>query len=152
MKNIKFIMIIFSFFIISLFPVHTEALKMNSNSYDNISSLSISNSFIKYRLDDCNLDAPNDDDSVLWLLDKILDYIKIGGPLIVVIMSSIDFAKVITTGDDDKLAKAKKNLFIRLMLAAMLFFIPVLIQVIMSVFGITGDVTCGISAIQRLVI
>ena len=90
------------------------------------------------------LGNPNDENSVAWLLQKILNYIKIIGPLLVIVLSSIDFAKVIVTNDDDALSKAGKKLGIRLVLAAALFFIPVLATVLLDVFGITGDPTCNI--------
>ena len=150
-KYFLFIVITFSFF--SVFPMKSYALGDNSNVFKyNTTTLNVNNSFVKHRLEDCILDGDSEDDSVAWLLNKLLDYIKIGGPLIVVVLSSIDFAQVITTGDDDKMTKAKRKLFTRLILAASLFFLPVLVQVILSVFGITGDPTCGVGAIQRLVI
>ena len=151
-KYLLFIIVTFAFF--SVFPIKSYALESNNIVFNyNIESLSLNNSFVKHKMVDCSsLDSNNEDDSVVWLLNKLLDYVKIGGPLIVVVLSSIDFAKVITTGDDDKLAKAKKKLFTRLILAASLFFLPVFVQLILSVFGITGDPTCGVGAIQRMVI
>lgn len=86
----------------------------------------------------------NDPDSVAWLLQKILNYIKVLGPFIVVVMSSIDFAKVIITSDDDDMKKAQKKLITRLLLAASLFFLPQLVVVLLNIFGITSNATCGI--------
>lgn len=90
------------------------------------------------------LGNPEDEDSVAWLLQQILNYIKVLGPILVVILSSVEFVKVIVQGDDDAMAKAQKKLFYRLMLAAMLFFIPVLVEFILDIFGLTSDPTCGL--------
>lgn len=90
------------------------------------------------------LGDPNDEDSVAWLLQQILNYIKILGPMIVVIMSSIDFVRAIVQSDDEILVKAEKKLVIRLLLAASLFFIPLLVQVLLDIFGLQGDPTCGL--------
>ena len=90
------------------------------------------------------LGDPTVEDSVAWLLQKALNIVKIVGPLLVVVLSSIDFAKVIINGDDDAMTKAGKKLGIRLVLAAALFFIPTLVIVLLDVFGIMGDPTCGI--------
>ena len=155
MRKLKYMLfILFTFAFFSAFPMKSYALERNNGVFNyNIESLSLNNSFVKHKMVDCSsLDNDEDDDSVIWLLDKLLDYVKIGGPLIVVVLSSIDFAQVITTGDDDKLAKAKKKLFTRLILAASLFFLPLFVELILSVFGITGNPTCGIKAIQRMVI
>lgn len=94
---------------------------------------------------DSLLGDPNDEDSVAWLLQQLLNFIKIGGPLIVVVLSSIDFAKVIVNGDDEGMQKAFKKLGQRLALAAALFFIPIIVQALLDVFGIMSDSTCGLS-------
>ena len=90
------------------------------------------------------LGNPSDENSVAWLLQQILNFIKVVGPLLVVVLSSIDFAKVIIKSDDDSMAKAQKKLGMRLILAASLFFIPTIVQVLLDVFGLTSDPTCGI--------
>ncbi len=90
------------------------------------------------------LGNPSDENSVAWLLQQILNFIKVVGPLLVVVLSSIDFAKVIVKSDDEAMAKAQKKLGMRLILAASLFFIPTLVQVLLDVFGFISDPTCGI--------
>ena len=90
------------------------------------------------------LGDPEDEDSVAWLLQQLLNYIKILGPILVVVLSSLDFAKVIIQSDDEAMAKAQKKLIYRLLLAAALFFIPTLVMVLLNLFGITSDPTCGI--------
>ena len=87
----------------------------------------------------------NDENSVAWLLQKILNYLKILGPMIVLVMSGIDFAKVIITSDDDGMKKAQKKLITRLLLAASLFFLPNLVTALLDIFGITSDATCGLN-------
>ncbi len=86
----------------------------------------------------------NDEDSVAWLIQKIFNYIKIIGPFIVVVMSGIDFAKVIVTGDDEGMKKAQNKLIIRLILAASLFVLPDLVSALLEIFGITSSGICGL--------
>ena len=93
---------------------------------------------------DTLLGSTSDEDSVAWLVQKILNYIQILGPLLVVILSSIDFAKVIIMSDDDAMAKATKKLTTRLILAASLFFLPVIVSVLLNTFGITTNAVCGL--------
>ena len=50
----------------------------------------------------------------------------------------------IVKSDDDAMAAATKKLGYRLMLAGLLFFIPTVVQVLLGIFGITSDPTCGI--------
>ena len=89
-------------------------------------------------------DPDEDEDSVAWLLQKILNYIKILGPMIVIVMSGLDFAKSIIQSDDENMAKAQKKLIIRLLLAASLFFVTHLVGVLLDIFGITANPTCGL--------
>ena len=45
--------------------------------------------------DNSILGSVNDPNSVAWLLQQVLNYIKILGPILVVVLSSVEFAKVI---------------------------------------------------------
>lgn len=78
-------------------------------------------------------------DSVAWLLQKIFNYVKIIGPILVVVLSSFDFITVIVKSDDEAMGKATKKLTTRLILAALLFFIPTLVQVLLDLFGLTSN-------------
>lgn len=81
-------------------------------------------------------------DSVAWLIAKILDYLRLLAPLMVLVLSSLDFAKAILTSDDESLKKAQSNLITRLILAVLLFVLPTLIEVILDIFGITSSDIC----------
>ncbi len=112
----------------------------NSDAITNIENANIDMS--KYDQDqncDSLLGDRNDEKSVMWLIDKALKVIQIVGPIMVVVLSSIDFAKVIVSGDDEAMAKAGKKLGIRLILAAALFFIPLLVNLLLDTFGLTGS-------------
>lgn len=90
------------------------------------------------------LGDPNDENSVAWLLDKILTYATLVGMILVVVLSSIDFLKVIVNSSDDDMAKAGKKLALRLVFAVLLFFVPTITNAILDLFGFTSDSTCGI--------
>ena len=98
------------------------------------------------KVDECDaiLGSTQDEESVAWLLQQVLNYIRILGPILVVILSSIDFAKSIMANDDDSMKKAQKKLMIRLILAVALFLVPTLVTVLLNIFGITTNETCGL--------
>ena len=166
-KIITFTILLFSIFMLSC--VNVNALTLD-NFYDNIylledgstkSSTSNSSSGITdpndigflgdYNQeqtcdgDDSILGNVNDENSVAWLLQQILNYVKVIGPVLVVVLSSVDFVVVVVKGDDEAFAKAKKKLITRLILALLLFFIPVIVTAILDIFGITSSATCGIN-------
>ena len=88
------------------------------------------------------LGDPKDENSVAWLLQQLLNYMRILGPMIILIMSAVDFAKAIVLGDDETMQKCYKKLIKRLILAILLFFVPTLVTVLLDIFGFTGDPIC----------
>lgn len=93
--------------------------------------------------DDSLLGDVSDEDSVAWLLQKIFNYIKILGPSLTIVLSSIDYIKAIVSSDEKQMNKVNSNFVKRLIAAVLLFFIPTITSVMFGIFGITTD--CGIS-------
>ncbi len=79
----------------------------------------------------------NDEDSVAWLLQKILNYIKILGPSLAVIYSALDFTKAIVSSNNDSMKKTQQKLINRIIAVALLFLIPTLTEVVLEMVGIT---------------
>lgn len=90
------------------------------------------------------LGDPSDENSVAWLLQHVLDFIKIVGPIIVIVLSSVEFAKVVIKNDDESMGKAKKRLITRLILVLLLFLIPQLVELLLDIFAFSSGGTCGI--------
>ena len=67
-----------------------------------------------------------------WMLVTILNYIKIIGPILVVLLSAVDFVKAVFSSDDKAIKEAQSKLIIRLIAAIALFLVPTLIQVLLS--------------------
>lgn len=143
----KLILFIYIFgILLAIVPIKASAIELHNVS-DNIYVLA--NKTTTSQNVDCDgsdslLGNPEDENSVAWLLQQIFNFVKIVGPILVVVLSSIDYAKVIIQSDDESMGKANKKLMWRLILAALLFFIPLLIQVFLQMFGFTSDPTCGI--------
>ena len=91
---------------------------------------------------DTILGDPSDSDSVAWLLQQIFNYLKILGPMVILVMSAIDFTKAIIAGDDETMQKCYKRLITRLILAVALFVVPTLVEVLLDAFGLTGGPVC----------
>lgn len=144
MKKILTIIYILLVIALSTIPKNTYALNISidKNSYiqildtDVVSDCSSENTGI--------LGSVNDEDSVAWLLQQILNYIKILGPSIAIVLGSVDFAKAIIASDEENMKKTQKKFINRLVAAALLFFVPLLVQIMLSLFGFTTDVTCGL--------
>ena len=98
------------------------------------------------QISNCNalLGSTSDPESVAWMVQQALDLIKVVGPILVVVLSSIEFISVIYKGDDDAMAKAQKKLITRLILIVLLYLLPTLVKVLLDVFGLTTDSICGV--------
>lgn len=125
-------------------PVNTKALENNNiNIVENTSSNVLTNT-INIAAEETILGDPTDENSVAWLVYLILNIIKIAGPILVILLSSVDFILVIVKSDNEAFAKAQKKLITRLVLAILLFLVPVVVQIILEVFGITGSTIPGL--------
>lgn len=154
-----FVIILILTTMVSLFaPINVVALGINGEKYSlankktttkksttqNSDTKSMVESYDQDQSCDSLLGSPSDENSVAWLVQKILNYIQVIGPLLVIVLSSIDFAKVVIQSDDEAMAKATKKLTTRLILAASLFLLPSLVSILLNTFGITSDPTCGL--------
>ena len=96
-------------------------------------------------LDDSNfgdsIDCPDiinmDEGKLGWLLNTILNYIRVIGPVLVVLLSAIDFIKAIVGTDEKAMKEAQSKLIIRLVAAIALFLIPTLVQLLLSFINAT---------------
>lgn len=130
-------------------PINANALEVNSVSIVEKNDSNLLSNTINIAASKCPpskaiLGDVDCEDSVAWLVQIIFNIVKIVGPILVVLLSSVDFIMVIIKSDNDQFQKAQKKLITRLVLALLLFLIPTIVQVLLQVFGITGSATGGI--------
>lgn len=73
-------------------------------------------------------------------LQYLFNLLKIVVPLIVIGLSSYDFIKAITAKDDKDIKKAFHTLLKRLIYAIILFFLPVLLNLLLDIAGTNSSV------------
>lgn len=155
MKHQTIICVLIAIITIVFLPVNVCAEQKNNstNNYKNIINLQSKNYLVNnnqlVQIADCTgqnaiLGNVNDPDSVAWLLQKLLDYTRIIGPFIVLIMSSLDYLKAILGSDDDSLKKAHKKLTTRLVLVVALILLPTLVSFLLNLLGFTSHEICGL--------
>ena len=142
MKKILTIIYITIITVSLVLPINTHALNIEtlSNNYVQILDETI----------DCTsketgiLGSVQDEESVAWLLQKILNYIKILGPSLAIALGTIDFVKAIVTSDEKSMKETQKKFVNRLIAALLLFFVPLIVQVLLNLFGFTTNIACGL--------
>ena len=108
-----------------------------------VKALEIENK-VEYKLagaEDCKKLDPKG--KFLKFLQDIFDIMKYAGPVLCLVLSTMDFIKAAASQDKEALKKASQWFLKRLGLAILLFFIPLLIDFLFPLFGWTG--TCGIN-------
>ena len=113
----------------------------NNKTYTNNANLNNLNQ--KY--DNCSqLIDTETEGSFGWLLQKLLNYIKIAGPILVVLLSALDFIKAIASSEEDAFKKAQSRLVIRLVAALALFLVPTFVELLLGLINGINDPSCGL--------
>lgn len=122
-------------------------------SVSNVDAQELNNTLINtgnlVQIADCSgqnaiLGNVNDPNSVAWLLQKLLDYSRIIGPFLVLILSSLDYVKALISSDDDSIKKSNQKLITRLVLIIALFLLPTLVSFLLNILGFTSHEVCGL--------
>ena len=85
---------------------------------------------------------PTDEESFAYMMQFAFNVIKYVGPILCIIFSCLDFLKAVVSDKKDELGRVIKRCLKRVVLALVLFFIPILINFIFPLIGWYG--TCGI--------
>lgn len=72
-----------------------------------------------------------------YLVD-ILNAIRIVGVAMVIVFSTMDFANALIVQDSEALKKAGQKSFQRLMIAIVIFFVPIILNILLALVGISG--------------
>lgn len=85
----------------------------------------------------------NDENSLLHLLVyNVFRPIQMLVPVILLVMTTIDFSKVVFTDSKDGMSKAKSNFIKRAIIAVVIFFIPYLLQLLFSLIDNEAIKSC----------
>lgn len=121
----------------------------NNNTTNNSSSNNQNDSIVgdeNYSKCKDFLGDPTNSKSVAWLLQKLFNYVKVLGPILVILFSTIDFTKTILNSDEEAMKKQQKRLGVRLMCAIGIYFLPMVVTLIINLIFGTADANavCGI--------
>ena len=75
-----------------------------------------------------------------WYLHTTLKFVKYLAPTLVILFSSIDYISATASSDADAMKKANSKLIKRIICCVLLFFIPIILNLILNIFKVYG--TC----------
>lgn len=76
-------------------------------------------------------------DNTIGIIQELYKYLKILVPMIIILMGTLDFIKVVTIGKEEDMKKAQSNFIKRIVVGIVFFIVPVLVSVILKISGIT---------------
>jgi len=145
--------IIILFFMMMLFPKNVFAIDFEKSVFINTTRLAES-----YDLDDgfsdldvgevtCHSVFKDEDGNFNTLgqaLQDVFSLIKFAAPILVIVLSTMDYIKAITSHDAEDLKKANGKFVKRLVIGILIFLLPYLLDFIFEIFGVYDIQTCGI--------
>ncbi len=80
--------------------------------------------------------------SIFGFIGNIITIIKIAVPIILILMGSIDLTKAVMASKDDEIKKAQSTLLKRAIVGVIIFFIPSIVTLLMSMLNQSTDTQC----------
>ena len=77
-------------------------------------------------------------------VSAVITVIQIVVPILLILMGSIDMVKAVMAGKDDEIKKAQGTLIKRVIAAIIVFFIPLLVQLMLGLIPV-GDSNAGVT-------
>lgn len=77
------------------------------------------------------------DKDLVKIINRILTWIRIAVPILVIILSSMDFGKAVLSEEKDEMKQAINKLVKRLVVAIIIFFIPTLLHLFVDIYNTT---------------
>lgn len=71
------------------------------------------------------------------IINNVMNYIRIGVPLLLIVLIAVDFGKASFANDEKIIVKSKKNAITRIIIAVIVFFVPTILNLI---FNIANDI------------
>ena len=78
---------------------------------------------------------------VNWLF-KIIKWVRYIVPILLILLSVLDFMKAIASDSEDEMRKVGSKFVKRLIVAAIIFLLPLMLEFLLGIFGIATNDYC----------
>lgn len=80
--------------------------------------------------------SKDDPESIRYMINQVLGYVRIIVPILIILLGSLDFAKAVLAGKEDNMRKAQSTFVKRVIAGVVVFLIPTLVDIIMGLADI----------------
>lgn len=91
-----------------------------------------------YAIDYNNLCDEDEIIGIMQILGYVIQVLKIVVPMIIIVLGMVDFGKAMTSNDDKSVNKAASSLIRRIIIGAIIFFVPTIVFSLIKAVGL-GD-------------
>ena len=81
----------------------------------------------------------NDENSIAYMINNVLGYVRIIVPILIILFGTLDLAKCVMAGREDEIRKAQSTFIRRLIAGVAVFFVPMLVNIIMDLADIVWE-------------
>lgn len=77
--------------------------------------------------------------SISYMVDSILDYVRVIVPILIIVLGVFDLAKAVIAGKEDEMRKSQLTFIKRLILGVVVFFVPLVVDVVMNLADLVWE-------------
>lgn len=77
------------------------------------------------------------------IIDWIMNLIRIGGVILLVVLGMLDFVKAAASGEQEEMKKSKSKFVKRLIACVILFFIPIIVDILVGLVNLGSGENCN---------
>ena len=90
-------------------------------------------------------------DSLINIVHTVINVIKIGVPIILIVLGMIDMGKAVASQKEDEIKKGQKILLSRCIAAGIVFFVVAIVQLLFGIIGADDDNSTMWTCINKFV-
>lgn len=76
------------------------------------------------------------------IIDWIMNLIRIGGVILLVVLGMLDFVKAAASGEQEEMKKSKSKFVKRLIACVVLFFVPIIVKILVGLVNLGSGESC----------
>lgn len=76
------------------------------------------------------------------IIDWIMNLVRIGGVILLVVLGMLDFVKAAASGEQEEVKKSKSKFVKRLIACVVLFFVPIIVKILVGLVNLGSGESC----------
>ena len=85
------------------------------------------------------------DEGTQSIIDWVMNLIRIGGVILLIVLGMLDFVKAAASGEQEEMKKSKSKFVKRLIACVVLFFVPIIVKILVGLVNLGSEEKCDSS-------